>query len=81
VARLALLLIGLYQRLSRLTPPVCRFQPTCSQYTREAIERYGLARGCWLGGKRLLRCNPFFPGGPDPVPDLSVLGRSTRHCK
>jgi hypothetical protein len=46
----------------------CRFTPTCSAYTYEAIEKYGLFKGMVLGTKRLLRCQPFHPGGVDPVP-------------
>jgi hypothetical protein len=68
--KLALGLIRLYQNsLSRVTPPSCRFQPTCSQYTFEAIERFGIIKGIWLGMRRLARCHPFNKGGYDPVPD------------
>jgi len=49
-------------------PPSCRYTPTCSQYTLEAVEKYGPIKGLFLGFKRILRCNPFFPGGEDPVP-------------
>jgi len=67
----ALALIRFYKRfLSPLLPPSCRFQPTCSVYTYEAIERYGVIRGGWLGIKRISRCHPLNPGGYDPVPDL-----------
>lgn len=60
--------IRFYQRfISPLTPPACRFEPSCSQYTREAIALYGLY-GVWMGTKRILRCQPFFAGGHDPVP-------------
>ena len=46
----------------------CRFYPTCSQYTYEAIDKYGIFKGSWLGLKRILRCTPFSKGGHDPVP-------------
>jgi putative membrane protein insertion efficiency factor len=66
---LALWLLRFYQNaISPRFPPSCRFTPTCSQYTYEAIERYGLLRGGWLGIKRLARCHPFNPGGYDPIP-------------
>ena len=69
VARLFVLLIRGYQvTLSPLLPSACRYQPTCSQYTLEAVERHGAIRGTWLGAKRIARCHPFHPGGYDPVP-------------
>jgi len=61
--------IRFYQRrLSPLKPPVCRFTPTCSEYMAQAVTRYGIARGGWLGIRRLLRCAPWNPGGYDPLP-------------
>ncbi|TRZ95941.1 MAG: membrane protein insertion efficiency factor YidD [Dehalococcoidia bacterium] len=66
---LALELISLYQStISRVTPPSCRFTPTCSHYACEAIERYGLIKGGWLAVKRIACCHPWSPGGYDPVP-------------
>lgn len=67
--RIALFLIRLYQlTLSRVLPPSCRFTPTCSVYTYQAIEKYGFFKGGWLGVKRISRCHPLNPGGYDPVP-------------
>jgi uncharacterized protein len=61
---------------SVLLPPSCRFHPSCSQYAMMAIHRHGVVRGLWLGTKRVLRCNPWQPGGVDPVSkDESMLGR------
>ncbi|NLG52084.1 MAG: membrane protein insertion efficiency factor YidD [Chloroflexi bacterium] len=61
--------IRFYQKfISPALPPSCRFTPTCSEYTLQAVEKYGAARGLWLGASRLLRCHPFHPGGYDPVP-------------
>jgi putative membrane protein insertion efficiency factor len=58
-----------YKRfLSPLLPPMCRFEPTCSIYMMQAIEKYGPLRGVWLGIRRLSRCHVFNPGGWDPVP-------------
>ena len=69
MSRLFIALIRGYQRyISPLTGPSCRFHPTCSHYTLEAVERYGALRGGWMGFRRILRCHPFHPGGYDPVP-------------
>lgn len=66
---LLLALIRFYRSvISPLKPPCCRFVPTCSAYALEAIARYGAAKGSFLSIKRILRCNPFFKGGYDPVP-------------
>ncbi len=62
-------LITFYQkRISPFKGRTCRFYPTCSEYTRQAIIKYGLIKGGVLGIKRVFRCHPFNPGGYDPVP-------------
>ena len=68
--KIFLALIRFYQRsISPLSPPRCRFMPTCSQYAYEAITKYGALKGSWLALRRLLRCNPFYRGNwYDPVP-------------
>ncbi|WP_395092357.1 membrane protein insertion efficiency factor YidD [Armatimonas sp.] len=68
--RILVALIRGYQRVSRYTPPTCRFTPSCSEYTAQAIHAYGPLRGSWLGLRRICRCHPFHPGGHDPVPGL-----------
>lgn len=66
---LVLLAIRGYQMtFAHLMLTNCRFTPTCSRYTYEAVERYGALRGSWMGVRRILRCQPFHPGGYDPVP-------------
>ncbi|WP_273652935.1 membrane protein insertion efficiency factor YidD [Cellulomonas fimi] len=68
-AQLVLLLLRGYQRfISPMTPPTCRFYPSCSQYAVIAVTRHGLLRGSWLAVRRLLRCHPWNPGGVDDVP-------------
>lgn len=60
--------LRLYKRwISPALPSACRFSPTCSVYMMEAVTRYGVAKGVWLGVKRLARCHPFHQGGFDPV--------------
>lgn len=66
---LAISLITLYQRfISPLLPRTCRFYPSCSEYAKQALQKYGLVRGGWLALKRISRCHPLHPGGLDPVP-------------
>lgn len=76
---LALRLIRLYQATLSLDHGwfkamyphgYCKFHPSCSEYTAQAIERYGVVRGTWLGAKRVLRCNPWTAGGRDPIPTI-----------
>ncbi len=65
----ALVIIRIYQMtLSRALPPSCRYDPSCSHYTYEAIQKHGLIKGGWMGLKRIGRCHPLSPGGYDPVP-------------
>ena len=67
--KVILAMIRFYQKaVSPYTRPCCRFTPTCSQYAVEAVTKYGALKGPLLAVKRILRCNPFFKGGYDPVP-------------
>jgi len=60
--------LRIYKRwISPILPAACRFSPTCSEYMMEAVEKHGVARGVWMGLKRLGRCHPFHEGGFDPV--------------
>jgi putative membrane protein insertion efficiency factor len=83
--RILISLITLYQRTlspdhgplkSRYPHGVCRFHPTCSEYTKQAIDRFGALRGSWLGIKRIARCHPAAAGGLDPVPGRHNHGGS-----
>jgi len=69
MTRTVLLLIRFYQlTLAQVLGGQCRFYPSCSHYTYEAVLKYGWARGSWLGVRRIARCHPFTKGGYDPVP-------------
>ena len=68
VSRSLLRLIAGYQRVSASSGPRCRYVPTCSEYTVEAITEHGAGRGSWLGFRRICRCHPFGSHGYDPVP-------------
>lgn len=58
--------IHLYQHIAPFSG-ICRFSPTCSEYTRQAVNKYGMIKGTWMGLKRVVKCNPFFSGGLDPL--------------
>jgi putative membrane protein insertion efficiency factor len=60
-------LIRLYRVVFGWLPSSCRYEPTCSRYTEQAIEKYGLVRGGWMGARRIARCHPWSEGGYDPV--------------
>lgn len=65
--------VAFYQSAREGRPSPCRFTPSCSEYSREALEIHGAGRGSWLTLRRLLRCRPFGPSGYDPVPDTVSL--------
>ena len=67
------LIRGYQLALSPLLGPRCRFYPSCSCYAYDAIERFGVVHGSYLGLRRLLRCHPFHPGGFDPVPEKTLI--------
>lgn len=79
--KLVLAPIRLYQRLiSPGLPRRCRYEPTCSTYAAQAIRQYGILRGLVLGGWRLLRCNPWSPGGFDEVADQRLFRSRGHEC-
>ncbi|MDA8226604.1 MAG: membrane protein insertion efficiency factor YidD [Desulfitobacterium hafniense] len=68
MTKLLIGLIRVYQRfISPLKPPSCRFYPTCSEYSIQALRKYGVLRGSFKSIVRVLKCHPFHPGGHDPV--------------
>ena len=74
-ARAAIAVVDGYRHMvSPLRPPTCRFMPTCSQYAIDALAEYGLLRGGWLAGVRLLKCGPWHHGGWDPIPERGCAG-------
>ena len=80
-SRIACALVRGYQLLLRpLLPAVCRFDPSCSEYAREALAAHGVVRGGWLALRRLGRCHPFHPGGYDPPPSVLTRPRQGRQA-
>jgi putative membrane protein insertion efficiency factor len=67
VKRIGIGLIKVYRVVFAWLPSSCRYEPTCSHYAEQAIERYGLLRGSVMGARRVARCHPWHPGGYDPV--------------
>lgn len=76
--QLVLKFLALFQEYRRLSPPACRYLPTCTAYSVEAIERYGVLRGVSMALRRISRCHPWGASGHDPVP---TSGQATQHLK
>ncbi|MBN2258942.1 MAG: membrane protein insertion efficiency factor YidD [Clostridiales bacterium] len=66
--KILIAIVKLYRKyISPIKPPTCRFYPTCSEYSLQALEKYGAVKGSYISAKRILRCHPFNPGGYDPL--------------
>ncbi|MBT1248289.1 MULTISPECIES: membrane protein insertion efficiency factor YidD [unclassified Thermosipho (in: thermotogales)] len=77
--KIVMLMIRFYQKfISPLKPPTCIYTPTCSEYTYRAVQKFGVLKGLFLGFRRVLRCNPLYKGGEDPVPDEFYIIRRRR---
>ncbi|MBM6614243.1 membrane protein insertion efficiency factor YidD [Desemzia sp. RIT804] len=77
--KIVILLIRGYQKgISPLFPPSCRYHPTCSQYSIDAVRKHGALKGSIMGFFRVLRCNPFVRGGHDPVPEYFSIRRNKK---
>lgn len=75
--KIFMLMVRAYQKfISPLFPPSCRYYPSCSQYTLEALDKHGVVKGTIMGTGRILRCNPFTKGGVDKVPDHFTVRRN-----
>jgi putative membrane protein insertion efficiency factor len=73
LARVLIYLIRIYQlTLSKILPPACRFEPSCSRYAAECLRLHGAGRGSWLAVRRISKCHPFHPGGYDPPPAVKA---------
>ena len=80
-ARVVMLPVRGWRVLSRHLPPRCRFHPSCSSYAVEALERHGAVRGTWMAVRRVGRCNPWHPGGLDPVPAPKTSSSTTPNVR
>ena len=79
--KLLMSLLRFYQlAISPLSPPSCRFYPSCSNYAIETLRSHGAARGSWLAVRRICRCHPWNPGGVDPVPPAAGKHSSSTAC-